>query len=214
MQRKENSSADSPLINRRSFCFGIGGCVALAAMGSLRFVPSAALVRPPGGQDEKRLLASCVHCERCVEACPRGVITLSHIEDGIVGMRTPTMRFYSDYCDFCAEENGGVALCAAYCPTGALEVPADVPAESIVIGKAVLYKDQCLAYHDTGCHTCYDVCPYEAIGLDGENRPYVIEDACNGCGACEAACVSFVNGSRSMSSGSAIGRAIKVETER
>ena len=210
MQPKNNVPDNGPIISRRSLCFGIGGCIALAAVGSLRFAPSEALVRPPGGQDENRLIASCIHCERCVEACPRGVITLSHVEDGIVGMRTPTMNFYSDYCNFCSEENDGVPLCSSNCPTQALEIPSSIRAESLAIGKAVLSTQWCLAYHDTGCHTCYDCCPYEAIGLDGESRPYVIEEACSGCGACEAACVSFINGSLSMNGGSATNRAITV----
>ena len=42
---------------------------------------------------------------------------------------------------------------------------------------------------------CYDACPYEAMELDENNRPVVIEDKCNGCGACESVCVSLQNGS-------------------
>ena len=31
--------------------------------------------------------------------------------------------------------------------------------------------------------------------LDKDNRPIVLEDKCNGCGACESVCVSLQNGS-------------------
>ena len=189
-------------MTRRQLCAGIGGAAALLALGGLRFAPSDPLVRPPGGQDENALLASCIRCEKCVEVCPRNAIKLSHIENGIVSMRTPEMNFYKSWCDFCVEENGGVPLCAATCATGALKLPAggaiDANASGVEIGKAWLKEDWCLAYHGTGCHVCYDACPYGAMGLDENHRPYVIPEICNGCGACEAVCVSLTNGSRSI----------------
>lgn len=196
-------------ITRRSLIYGAGGIAVLAGLGCLKFTPAEALVRPPGGQDEPSLIANCVRCEKCVEVCPRDAIKLAHIEDGVLSMRTPQMDFYRNYCDFCAEENGGVPLCAATCATGALSLSA-ATAEDIVIGVANLKRDWCLAYHDTGCHVCYDACPYEAIELDELHRPYVVEDKCNGCGACEAVCVSLTNASRSLSP-DATTRAIVVE---
>ena len=66
---------------------------------------------------------------------------------------------------------------------------------TFVIGKAVINTDWCLAYKLIGCRFCYDACPYEAMELDENNRPVVIEDKCNGCGACESVCVSLQNGS-------------------
>ena len=81
------------------------------------------------------------------------------------------------------------------CPTEALSLPEGATAESTIIGKAVIREDWCLAYKLTGCRFCYDACPYEAMELDENNRPVVIEDKCNGCGACESVCVSLQNGS-------------------
>lgn len=196
-------------MTRRSLVVGVAGIAALAGLGCVKFQPSTAVVRPPGGQDEQALLAACIRCEKCIEVCPRGAIKLEHIEDGILAMRTPQMNFYSDYCDFCERENGGAALCAAACPTGALD-PAK--ATGAIIGKAHLTREWCLAYLDTGCHFCYDACPYGAIELDDHRRPYVIADRCNGCGACESVCVSLTEGSRSMSS-DAKTRAIVVKAE-
>lgn len=110
------------------------------------------------------------------------------------------MNYASDYCDFCAQEHGGVPKCASACSTGALSSAAKViDASAIKLGCADLSQDLCLAYHDTGCRTCYDACPYEAMGLDEQGRPYVIADRCNGCGACESVCVSLTNGSLSLS---------------
>ena len=97
-------------MSRRTFALGVGGAGVLLAMGGLKLVPAEAQVRPPGGQDENRLVASCIRCERCVEACPRGALRPAHIEDGIVSVRTPTTNFNDGWCDFCADENNGVPL--------------------------------------------------------------------------------------------------------
>ena len=219
MKQVDGLSACTTAISRRSLCIGVGGVAVMAGLGALRLVPREPLVRPPGGQDEARLVAGCVRCAKCAEVCPRNAIKLAHVEEGVLAMRTPQMNFYSDYCDFCVEENGGVPLCAAACPTGALQ-PSDEPIDpterEVVIGVAHLERDWCLAYYDTGCHICYDACVdeagFDAIELDEHRRPYVVEDKCNGCGACEAACVSLTAGSRSIA-GDAAGRAIRVMVE-
>ncbi len=183
-------------MSRRTFAMGAGGAAALLAMGGLKAVPAQAQVRPPGGQDEAHLLSACIRCERCVEACPRNALTPAHLEDGILGVRTPTVNFDNGWCDFCEEENGGVPRCVRFCPTEALRLAADASAETVILGKAVIIKDWCLAWDkDNGCKFCYDACPYEAIELDGSGRPVVVTDSCNGCGACQYACVSLKDGS-------------------
>ena len=182
-------------ISRRTLCLGAGATVALLGLGAMKLVSAEAQVRPPGGQDENRMLADCVRCERCVEACPRGVIRVAHFDAGVAGIRTPIMDFHDDYCTACTEENGGVPLCALVCPTDAIALDRAADATKIVIGEAVLDTNQCLAYRQAGCRFCYDACPYEAIQLDELNRPVVLADKCNGCGACESVCVSLKEGS-------------------
>lgn len=142
-------------------------------------------------------------------------------------MRTPRMEF-SDcypgqlddfrYCDFCAERNGGVPLCAAVCPSGALQLPVDYAPETEVIGVAVLNTETCIAYRSSFCAFCHDVC----IQVRGEEDaaiyyqnadatdaldtrlPVVDPAKCNGCGACEAVCVSAQAGSTMNASERAI----------
>ncbi|MCI8468270.1 MAG: 4Fe-4S dicluster domain-containing protein [Eggerthellaceae bacterium] len=194
-------------ISRRGLFIGVGSTVALLGLGALRYAGSVPLNRPPGGQDEEHLAAACVRCQRCYEACPRDVIVPAKIEDGVMGVRTPMLDFNTNnYCDFCAAENGGTPLCATVCPTGALTLPAGCtvgdPATGdpgdVVIGLAELDTHTCLAYRLTGCRACYDACAYDAIELrdaDTANPlPYVVADRCNGCGACQAACLSLSSG--------------------
>lgn len=195
-------------MSRRAFAAGCVGAAATLALGGLKTLPAQAQVRPPGGQDEARLLGACIHCEKCYEACPRKVIALATFEDGIVGMRTPKMDFRADYCDFCKDENGGVPKCVATCPTNALALPSGIKPEEQIIGIAELNTNWCLAYRRMFCRSCYDACEYEAIILNDSNCPVVIEDKCNGCGACEAVCISMKAGSISIG---ATNRAIVVK---
>jgi ferredoxin-type protein NapG len=198
-------------MTRRTFTLGVGGAVALLAVGGLSVVPAQAQVRPPGGQDEDHLQSACIRCQRCVEACPRNALTPTTIEKGILGTRMPTVNFSAGWCDFCEEEYDGVPHCVECCPTEALRLSADATAETTIIGKAVLIKDWCLAWSKyNGCRFCYDACPYEAIELDSNKRPVLVQDKCNGCGACENACVSLQEGS--IAEG-ATSRAIIVVTE-
>lgn len=188
-------------MTRRTLCLGIGGGAVMLGLGGLKVANPQAIIRPPGGQDEDRLISACIRCEKCYEACPRHVIKPAKIEDGLLGMRSPQLDFSADYCDFCAEENGGAPLCVASCPTEALRLPAGADAHNTIIGLAEIDRKTCLAFRDTGCHFCFDACRdagYDAIQLDGNGyspRPYVIGDKCVGCGACESVCVSLQQGS-------------------
>lgn len=207
----ERDGTDAFGFSRRSFVIGLGGAAGLLALGGTKMLPAKARVCPPGGQNEDRLIGACIRCERCVEACPNGVIALSRLEDGLLAARTPVMTFDDNWCDFCEEANGGTPRCVACCPTCALALEPDAEAATTIIGKAEITKDWCLAYRLlNGCRFCVDACPYEALEVDDEGRPVVIPDKCNGCGACEAACVSLKDGSIAED---ATARAISVKPE-
>ena len=199
-------AAEKPIagMSRRMFTLGCAGAAATLVLGGLKFVPAEALVRPPGGQDEARLLGGCIRCEKCYEVCPRKAIRPARMENGLLGMRLPEMDFSSNYCDFCAEENGGNPLCVQVCPTKALVFEADAKPENTILGYAELNMDLCLAYRFIGCRFCYDACieargeASSVIRLDELNRPVVDVQKCNGCGACESVCVSLKEGSISV----------------
>jgi ferredoxin-type protein NapG len=48
----------------------------------------------------------------------------------------------------------------------------------------------CVAWDWTGCTVCIDKCPLQAIYPDGQKRPVVIPEKCNGCGICQKECPS------------------------
>lgn len=197
----KKEATDPASVTRRTLMIGVGGTVALLGLGALRYVGHNPIVRPPGGTDESHLVSACIRCEKCYEACPRKVIKPAKIEDGLLGMRSPTLNFETNYCDFCAEENNGTPLCVHSCPTQALWLPEGANAHNTVLGLAHIDQHTCLAYRDTGCHFCYDACAeagYDAIELSGDGysaKPVVVADKCVGCGACESVCVSLQNGS-------------------
>ncbi len=198
---KPSNKKEPMSVTRRSVIIGVASTAALLGLGAMRYIGHTPLKRPPGGQDEAHLVDACIRCEKCYEACPRKVIYPARIEDGLLGMRSPALDFSSNWCDFCTEANGGTPLCVKTCPTGALVLPDGANAHNTIIGLAVIDQKTCLAYRDTGCHFCYDACEkagYNAIKLDGNGysaHPYVVNDECVGCGACESVCVSLSEGS-------------------
>jgi ferredoxin-type protein NapG len=182
----------SGLLNRRTFAVGIGGALAVLGLGgTVKAFGSKPMCRPPGGQDEDHFVAACLRCEKCREACPMKVLKPSRLEDGLLNVRTPTMRFKDNWCDFCDSYNGGKPRCVEVCPTQALLLPDGASKENTIIGKAYIRHDWCLGWLLKGCRICHDACPYEAIELDEFQRPHIIWDNCNGCGKCEMDCVSM-----------------------
>ncbi len=182
---------DAPSVSRRGFTIGAAGVCALVGLGAVKIVPDQEQLRPPGGQDEEALISGCIRCGKCREICPQRAIGIAHIEEGLINARTPLMDFKSGYCNFCKDIAGG-PLCAQVCPTHAIGRMED--ADGVVIGKAELNRDWCLAARGMGCHECVDHCPYDAMVIGADSVPVVRYDQCNGCGACERYCISMSSG--------------------
>lgn len=182
-------------LTRRDLLWCAGGAAVTLGLGAaIKAFGSEDVLRPPGGQNEDRLLALCLRCQKCTEACPRHAIVPLGTESGFITMRTPTMDYHLGDCDYCVEENDGIPLCVAACPTEALHLGEEATRNNTVIGEPLLIKNWCLAYRLTRCRDCYDVCKLDAIRLDSADRPHIEWDKCNGCGECEHVCRSMTAG--------------------
>lgn len=172
-------------VTRRAFiglCAATAACAAVGGAGKA-FAGQGDLLRPPGGQDEALLHAACLKCDRCRSACPTGCVSVATVDDGFLQARTPKLNFHCGYCDFCGK-------CQEVCATGALGA-FDPACDKI--GVAVVQRDRCLAY-TLGCENCKDSCAFGALTFDGDRRPVIDAQLCNGCGACECACTALVYG--------------------
>lgn len=137
------------------------------------------LVRPPGGQDERRLQALCIKCDRCRGVCPTGCVSVAAVTDGFLNARMPKLDFHKGFCDFCNR-------CIEVCPTGAL-LSFDPSIDKI--GVAHLDTTCCVAYTVGACDKCRDSCRYDALVFNDFGLPTITSELCNGCGACVDACV-------------------------
>lgn len=189
VQVDEKRSGGAMSLTRRELVGGaVGAAVLLALGGTCKAFASSgnALLRPPGAQDEDRLLSLCLRCDRCRSACPHGAIDVAHIEDGLMSARTPKMNFHLGYCDYC----GGDFKCVQVCPTLAISPAFDVRRNRI--GVARIDHDECLLERLTGgcSKQCIDACEYGALSLGSDGKVHVDEASCNGCGKCEYVCPS------------------------
>ena len=177
----------------------LSAVAALAAAGVVVAGTAAAaapsplpLLRPPGAGEPARFAARCVRCGRCLEACPYQAIHAAPLNAGREAS-TPFLNARAQACRLCRD-----FPCAAACPTGALEMPAERKAAAM--GVAVINEDTCLSFQGMRCEVCYRACPLldEAIRIDDRPRegdaihavfaPQVIDEDCAGCGLCEQRC--------------------------
>ena len=168
--------------------------------GSFRFrspKAQARLLRPPGAGSEEEFLKKCVRCGECMKVCLTGALYPAFAQGGIEGVFTPVVIPRLGYCEY------NCSLCGQVCPTAAI---ANLPIEQkrrAVIGKAVFDKNLCLPYaKNSNCIVCEEHCPVaqkairsevvEEIDQEGKRirlqRPYLVDDLCNGCGICENVC--------------------------
>lgn len=171
-------------ISRRGFLAAgaVGAAmVGVGGFGAVSRQADAAFVRPPGASSGAEVVAACDRCQKCLQACPYGIVTPVPLAESLVAYGTPMLSFRNGYCDFCMQ-------CVDACPTGALAYGG--PAERD-LGVAVVVKDACVAWDWAGCTVCKDECPVEgAITLDDHDRPVVHPEYCDGCGKCEQVCPS------------------------
>ncbi len=136
-------------------------------------------LRPPGALPEGDFLTTCSRCGECVKACPVQCIQLDPRKSAAEG--APYILPDDAPCVVCQ----GLE-CMNVCPTGAL-VPTLMA--DIDMGTARWNASLCLRSSGDGCKICVEMCPLgsAAIVLD-EEKVWVIEDGCIGCGVCQHQC--------------------------
>ena len=146
-------------------------------------------LRPPGALPEKKFVEQCVNCVLCAESCPRGCIKFfTESLEGRVIPDTPYIVAAENACDLCLK-------CTLICPTSAL-LPVYKP-EDVRMGLAVIKENLCFPYiNQSVCGACYTICPLNAIELEMQRYPKVINDKCVGCGLCEEICPQKVKAVR------------------
>ena len=145
-------------------------------------------LRPPGAVAEDDLLAGCINCELCGQACPIGCIQFFTDDAKGVRAHTPYIVASEIACDLCL-------ACTTVCPTGVL-VPVAAK-KDVAMGTAVIEERLCLPYLRQGvCGACYTICPVNAVRLEKQRHPKVDAERCVGCGLREEVCLQDVKAIR------------------
>lgn len=131
-------------------------------------------LRPPWAVAEAEFVDLCSRCEACLRSCEEKILVR-----GAGGF--PVVDFSRGQCTFCH-------ACAEVCQPGVLHFQSDLPPWQTHIE----ITPRCLALRGIACANCRDQCGQEAIRLrhrvGGVAVPEIVAAACDGCGACHAAC--------------------------
>jgi len=177
-------------IGRRRVAGTLGAgifCAAWLSFSPAKIVFSDLGLRPPGSITEGKFLATCIRCGQCVKACPTNCLQPSSFSTGAAGFMSPVAVMRIGACD------QNCNACGYVCPTDAIR-ELDLDEKTYAkIGNAVIERERCVVWEqDRICLVCDEHCPFGAIYWkeveQGERRPFVDENRCNGCGQCEESC--------------------------
>lgn len=127
--------------------------------------------RPPQAINETDFLQQCIGCDKCLQACPYGLISINH-------------NLAEINIDFCCCTTDDCLACTLVCPTGALNQQ--------IKPDTALWPDisqSCFGRHGNSCRLCVHDCPQQALSFSAENWPIIDEVKCDGCGQCQIACI-------------------------
>lgn len=145
-------------------------------------------ISPPGSISIANMIEKCTACQMCVSACPTKVLQPSFLDYGLTGMMVPKMDNVSGFCNY------DCTICGEVCPTDAI-LPTKIEEKKLIqIGKVILIKDNCVVYtQKTDCGACAEHCPTKSVRMEIDDdvklrAPFITQELCIGCGACEYIC--------------------------
>lgn len=121
--------------------------------------------------DKKEDFLKCIECESkdCLIACEEQIIEIKDY---------PTLNFQKSGCSFCDE-------CANACKNGVLLVENK---KEKINAEMIINPKKCIAWNQTICFLCQDICEENAIIYKGMFNPVVDLEKCTGCGFCIGVC--------------------------
>lgn len=132
-------------------------------------------IRPPWSGNEIVFTNTCDSCGDCIDSCPTQII-----QQGRGGH--PVVHFEKGECLFCGD-------CVDACSKDALKKTNHPSTWSV---KANIDNDNCIAFKNVECRSCYDPCENSSIKmtpqLGGVSTPLLNTSTCTGCGACFSTC--------------------------
>ena len=136
--------------------------------------PFKSFLYPPYFEKKEDFL-NCIECQNkeCLSACNEKII---HIENEI-----PVIKFGINGCTFCDE-------CASACPNGVLKIKNK---KNKINVEMLINPAKCIAWNQTVCFSCQDICEENAIIYKGMFNPVIDLDKCTGCGFCLSVCPTF-----------------------
>ncbi len=137
-------------------------------------------IRPPYAIAERAFLAACTKCDKCIEACPHGVLFRLPEEKG----GTPAMDLLKRGCHMC-----GDWPCVEVCEPDALKRP-ESGAGPPKMATVRINEAACLPYSGPECGACAGSCPVPgALEWQGV-KPVINPEHCTGCALCREACIT------------------------
>ena len=175
---------------RQFFRWGLGKAIQTAnyIVNQAMEPPTGRWFRPPYAQQESAFLLSCTRCDKCIIACPYGILFALPPTMGAQVAATPAMNLSSQGCHLCADWP-----CVAACQPHALQLPSMAEGATPLLPRLAQVKidpARCLPYLGPECGACGSVCPIpDAIQWQG-SRPTVEASLCVGCALCLEACIT------------------------